>query len=466
MSENKKTIVLIFPRGEAIRNFFYSGTAAMLRKEARLVIISVVPNAAIGEELKAGCDAFYKLEPAHEPYNVRLIREILDLAHNRFIWTAASKLRFNLRDQDAKTLPHKLKRWAKKTSATILANQSSLYRLSSLEERFAQKSNSVQQWKAILKKEKPSYVFNGSHIHNKVSLPVVHAAKSLGIKIGTFLFSWDNLTSQGRIIPMYDQFMVWNEAIKKDLLAMYPHLKSDQARVVGTPQFDFHFKTDWFETKEAFAAHQNLDATKPWVLYTTGMPNHMPHEPEIVEMIADILQAHPDQPQLILRVYPKDTTNRFEDLRERRPDIHFQKVPWEPNWLMPLKEDLALFTNTLRHVALGINVASTVSLELAIFDKPIINVAFNPLSLDPQKLKYADYYEFEHYKRVVSYGGIALAFNPEELKSQIQTALENPEKFQADRKTLVQKFFGTELDGKSYQRIAEFQKKLLIAIAK
>lgn len=459
MSDNKKTIVLIFPRGEAIRNFFYSGTAAMLRKEARLVIISVVPNASIATELQAGCDVFYPLEPAQEPYNLRLIREILDLAHNRFIWTAASKLRFNLRDQDAKTLPQKLKRWAKKAAATILANQKSLYWLSGLEERVAQESLSAKKWKGILQKEQPAYVFNGSHIHNKVSLPVVHAAKALGIKTGTFLFSWDNLTSQGRIIPMYDQFMVWNEAIKKDLLTMYPHLQSEQAQVVGTPQFDFHFKTEWFETKEVFAAHQKLDATKPWVLYTTGMPNHMPYEPEIVELIADILKTHPEQPQLILRVYPKDTTNRFEDLRARRKDIHFQQVPWEPNWLMPLKEDLALFTNTLRHVSLGINVASTVSLELAIFNKPIINVAFNPPSLNPAQLKYADYYGFEHYKRVISYGGIALAHNPAQLENLISDALAHPTRDTTARTALVQQFFGAELDGKSFERVGELIKK-------
>ena len=87
-------------------------------------------------------------------------------------------------------------------------------------------------------------------------------------------------------------------------------------------------------------------------------------------------------PQLLVRVYPKDRTGRFDDIKRRYPDVLFPKVAWEPNWLTPMPDDTCMLTNTLRHAAVGINVASTVSLELCMFRKPVINVAYNPPGID------------------------------------------------------------------------------------
>ena len=37
------------------------------------------------------------------------------------------------------------------------------------------------------------------------------AAKSLGIPTATFIFSWDNLSSKGRIAAPFDYYLVWSE---------------------------------------------------------------------------------------------------------------------------------------------------------------------------------------------------------------------------------------------------------------
>ena len=46
---------------------------------------------------------------------------------------------------------------------------------------------------------------------------------------------------------------------------------------------------------------------------------------------------------------------------------------------MPLYKDLYIFTNLLRYASIGINAASTVSIELMIHNKPVINLGFDPL---------------------------------------------------------------------------------------
>ena len=222
----------------------------------------------------------------------------------------------------------------------------------------------------------------------------------------------------------------------------------------GTPQFDFHFHSENFFSRNELAKREGLDPSRPWVLYTTGMPNHMPHEEELVELIADTLKTFPNSPQLLLRIYPKDRTNRFENLLKRRNDIKSQKVAWEQNYLTPLQEDLAVYSSTLQHVSLGINVASTVSLELAMFDKPIINLAFNPPKLSEIKLSYARYYEFEHYRRIVDFNAISIVTKPEELQSEISRALDNPEIRKNERNLMIADFFDGLVDGMSAKRVA------------
>jgi hypothetical protein len=185
------------------------------------------------------------------------------------------------------------------------------------------------------------------------------------------------------------------------------------------------------------------------------MANHMPAEPSIVENIAVMLREMTDlRPQLLVRVYPKDLTGRFEEMKARNPDILFPTVPWEPAWLTPKIEDAYLLTNTLRHAAVGINVASTVSLELCMFDKPVINVGYNPPELDVRKPDYGRCYSFEHYRPVVESGAVKVAGSESEMRSMLRTALTEPQRDSLLRRALIKKMFGNALDGYSGVRVA------------
>jgi hypothetical protein len=193
------------------------------------------------------------------------------------------------------------------------------------------------------------------------------------------------------------------------------------------------------------------------------MANHMPGEPDIVEGIASILEEMTEfgPPQLLVRIYPKDLTGRFESLKRKRPDILFPEVPWEPAWLTPKLEDTFLLTNMLLHSAVGINVASTVSLELCMFDKPVINIGYNPGSVDANILDYSRYYQFDHYRPVVESGAVEVAYTQNDLRRLLRQALQNPETHETERMALTHQFFGNSLDGNSGNRVAE----ALLAIA-
>lgn len=454
--ETNPRLVTILPRGESMRNFVYTGALDQVSESVDLSILSVLPNEKFRELLVSRYEDVKPLLEKEERYVVRFLREILDLAHGRWLWSEAAKMRWRLREHEAKEgFGPWLKRNGKKLIAYPLANRPCLERLALMEQKAGCKyctSEYIEYFRA----KKPSLVFNSSHVHSVVAIQAIRAAQKLGIPTATFLFSWDNLTSQGRIIPPYDYYIVWSERIRKDLLSIYPKIRPEQVFVTGTPQFDFHFRPEYYWSREEFCKYAGADPNRPIVLYATGMARQQAGEPEIVERIADMLKEMKQfgPPQLLVRVYPKDRSGRFEALKQRRKDILFPSVPWEPAWLSPTYEDSYVLTNTIRHSAVGINVASTVSLELCMFDKPVINVGYNPPNLDISPINLGDYYSFDHYKPVVDSAAITVAWSEDEMRQQLLHALAHPEERRAERKALLDLFFGNTLDGKSSARVA------------
>ncbi len=452
-----KKIAVVIPRGEVIRNFVHSGVLDLVAEKASVSTISVSLNDEINKQLTEKYGEIYPLIEYPERWLVRFEREILETAHNRWLWSPAAQSRVRRHDSQAAGIRRLLVRTAKKAISRPVANRPGLFALSKIERASSRILKTTDEYLNLLKTLRPALVFNGSHVHSRVATQAVQAAQWLNIPTATFIFSWDNLTSQGRIMLPYDYYLVWNEQLKKQLLEMYRQIHPDRVFVTGTPQFDFHFRPEYYQTREEFYAANGADLRRPLVLYTTGMANHMPNEPELVEEIADILSAvgGENPPQLLVRVYPKDLTGRFEKLKMRRPDILFQKTDWETAWLTPKFEDSFALINALRHCALGINVASTVSLELCMFDKPVINVGYNPASVPVGKINYAEYYEFDHYRPLVESGAVEVASSVRRMRQLIIENLRKPARRKTERQNLIKKMFGETLDGKSANRVAQ-----------
>lgn len=456
MQRNDLRIVAVLPRGEAIRNFVQTGALDLVASESELTVLTVVPEPGLLTTLREQYHDVLVLREAMERYPVRILRELLDLAHGRHLWSAAAQERWRLRDAEADTLGKRLKRAGKKLACMPFATEQGVLFLERLERAASRSFVPSVHYEDLFRKLRPAVVFNGSHVHSKVAIQAIQAAQWLGIPTAAFIFSWDNLTSQGRILPAYDYYLVWNEDIKQQLLRIYPRISAGKVFVTGTPQFDFHFHRDCYWSREEFCRKVGACSERPIVLYSTGMAEHMPGEPLIVEQIADMLSEMTDlgRPQLLVRVYPKDQTGRFEDLKRRRGDIVFPEARWITEWLTPTESDNRMLTNTLRHADAGINVASTISLELCMFDKPVINVAYNPPGMNAVRVPYARYYEYDHYRHVVESGAVDVSPTPEHMRVHLREALANSGARRLQRRSLIQRMFGDTLDGRSSERVA------------
>lgn len=454
---HRSHVVAILPRGETFRNFVYNGTLDEVAKEADLTVLSVFPNPAVQEMLSERFERVLPLNQHEDKWRVRILREMLDMAHGRWLWSGAARERWRLRDAEADTAAQWLKRQGKKLACYPFASRNGLQLLSNLERAASRRFRVTDEYLNLYRELKPSLVFNASHSHSVIAIQAVQAAQWLGIPTATFIFSWDNLTSQGRIMLPYDYYLVWNEMLRDQLLDIYPNIKPENVFVTGTPQFDTHFQPEYHWSREEFCARVGADPARPIVFYSTGMPNHVPGEPRIVENIIhmlDEMHASP-KPQLLLRVSPKDLTGRFDELKRSYPDVLFPEVPWEAKWLTPKIEDAYLLANSIRHAAAGVNVGSTISLELCMFDKPVINVGYNPVGIDISPVDIPRYYNFDHYKPIVESGATMLARSENEMREVLEKTLRDPDINREPRRKLIREMFGDTLDGKSGRRVVE-----------
>jgi hypothetical protein len=450
-------VVLVAPRGEALRNFVYSDTLRVLSENARVTVLSVVDDDQILSRFRSQAKIlplrYYREHPA-----VAAVRGVSELAHFRHVWSEVAREVWQRRIDEATTPVQRLRRRATNAFAACLAHQPGLRALDSVERSLSWRMRRTEEFVRMFGKDRPDIVFNCSHIHGPAAEEPLRAAERLGIPTAGFIFSWDNLTSRSRIHTPYDYYLVWHEKMRRDLLRIYPHISADRVIVTGTPQFDFHFKPEFMLDRDDLCQRIGADPARPIVLYTAGMDTHFPEEHRTVEAVARMIQRlpHRPKPQLVVRTYIKGTSPEMQALAERRlEDVVFPRVLWTKQWLTPLYEDFAVYAGMLRHADLGINVASTVSLELLLHKKPVINLGFDPPGANlPHSMRYERHLLFDHYRPVAESGAVMIARSEQELELLIRRGLDEATTQKPQASTLLEQMFGDMLDGRSGRRVA------------
>ncbi|RJR55000.1 MAG: hypothetical protein C4576_00210 [Desulfobacteraceae bacterium] len=460
----KPRILIVIPRGEAVRNFLYSDTLPLLSQNAEVSLLSVTTDEKFTRTFSPYAVQVFPLKQHREKRFVLLLRDVVIHAHYRWMWSAKAKNKWEMLSAQAATLPHKAALLGWMGLVRALANRAALQMLTDLDRRLSWQMRPTHEFERLLANVKPSLVFNGSHVHGEFGDLPMRVAKAMGFRTAAFIFSWDNLSTRSRIMVPYDHYLMWNQDMRDHLLRLYPEIHPSQVHITGTPQFDFHHNSEYWLSREELCRRLGIDPNRPFVLYTTGMSGDFPEEHRTVRYVADILEkiGNP-RPQMVVRTYVKGTTAEMWALaKENLPDVVFPKILWEEKWFTPMIEDQAIYTSLLRETSLGINVASTVSLELMMHGKPVINLAFDPPgSRLPHWQRYRRHIEFDHYRPVAQSGGVMVAETPEDIKDFMSLGLRSPERFHSAQHDFLKKMFNGSLDGRCGERVA----RKLLALA-
>jgi hypothetical protein len=314
----------------------------------------------------------------------------------------------------------------------------------------------------LLRKDKPDHLFF-THQRPPYLAPFLYAGIQNKIPTSTFIFSWDNLASKGRMLGTFDYFLVWSNLMHSELLYFYPDVKAENVKVVGTPQFEPYVIEKYETTRENFINKFGLDANKKTICYSCADVSIGKNDPIVIDAIAEAIRNNEIEfpVQLIVRTSPAEDDSRFKTVREKYPEIIWNVPKWVltrenhvESWSqrIPSEEDIIDLRSMLEYVDLNINMCSTMSLDFMLFDKPVINTVFGNL----ENGLYNDqrFLEYNHFKKVVDSESVTIAKNAAELTMQINDALSNPEKRTLQRKKLIALQISQDLKGTS-ERIAK-----------
>jgi len=288
-------------------------------------------------------------------------------------------------------------------------------------------------FESFLAQEQPDIVFC-THQRASRAVPAMLAARKLARPTATFIYSWDNLP-KGRMAVHADDFLVWSDYMKQELLDYYPEIDPGRVTVVGTPQFEHYFNSHLVEPRATFLSGLGLDPARPVVCFSGDDQTTSPHDPVYLEDLAIQLRRQPPEqrPQILFRRCPVDLSDRYDPVLDRYPEIISSPPAWiaEPGaeWtnIVPTPDDVALLVNVVAHCDGVINVGSTMALDFAILGKPAVYVAYDPPGLNGRGISIHDLYRLPHLKTVHQLQPVHWVHAAEELGPAVLHALTHPE---------------------------------------
>lgn len=305
-------------------------------------------------------------------------------------------------------------------------------------------------------KYRPAAVFL-AHLFDDNEAHLLREARRSGVKTIGFINSWDKLTSRRSLRLLPDSMIVFNDIVKKEALK-YADMPAKDIFVAGIPQYDWHVNHRPI-SREEFCRKNSLDISKKIIVYAPMGKTFSNSDWDIIDLLrGSIVDGQLSNVNLFIRFQPNDFLDEAELtkrpwLKYDYPGVRFSRKRGV-NWDMSF-EDIRGLTDTLANADLFICYASSMSVDAAIFDKPVININFEVKEKQSLSQTPTFFYQTEHYGKALRAGGIQMPESKEELIRDINAYLADPSLDREGRRCLINDQCG-KLDGKSGQRIAEY----------
>lgn len=297
-------------------------------------------------------------------------------------------------------------------------------------------------------------------------------ANKRNIKTSVAIVGWDNPSAMGIQGADVTYANVWSEIHKSELVNGIDW-KPENINIGGMPLYDGYINKIWeMPKKEYFEAH-GLDQKKALVAYVATALSISPNLHIIESLINVLAEGKINKPsQLLIRLHPnhfkpiphyqKECAAIYE-LAAKYPDVHIV-APKALAGDVPRYsgEDFPEKASMLRHCDVIVSIYSTMVVEAALHDKPVISACIDskegwgdkywiPLSTVPN---------WPTASRVNKMNAGKNAFNEAELIQWLNLYLNDPSVQKEDRRKFVESEI-TYMNGESTQKTAEYFISLL-----
>jgi hypothetical protein len=209
--------------------------------------------------------------------------------------------------------------------------------------------------------------------------------------------------------------------------------------------------------------HLNLDPNRRLIVYGTSNAAYVPDEMEIVKRVAQWVEddSFGVPCQLCIRLHPQAVSGPYKFLIEPYRGLASQrvKIDFPPVrdsnllWDLPT-HDIEHLVRLLRDADVVINTASTLAIDAAVLDRPVVSIAYDAAGELPYDRSVRRYYDYTHMSHVVRAGAVQLANSADDLRQKIISYLAHPEQDREGRRRIVEQQFGL-VDGGAAKRVAE-----------
>ncbi len=303
---------------------------------------------------------------------------------------------------------------------------------------------------------RPDLIFL-AHLFDDEEISLLREAKRRGVPSIGFVNSWDKLTARCMVRLLPDELLVYNDIVRAEAMT-HADMAGSRIRVVGIPQYDLYHGFAPLP-REEFLRSVGIAPGKKFILYAPMGEAFSTSDWEIIDLLHRWMvdgALGPDV-DLLVRFQPNDTIAEGEV--EKRPWLHYDRPGTRfsslrgTDWDMSQAE-MRHLADTLFHTSLLICYASSMSIDAAIFGKPVVNIDFEIKPADRLIKSPTQFYEMQHYQNALQTGGIRMVRSTGELLEWIRRYLENSSFDREGRARLVREQAG-EIDGKAGERIAQ-----------
>lgn len=295
-----------------------------------------------------------------------------------------------------------------------------------------------------------------------------------GIKAGAVIVGWDNPSSYGIPSCPLDFITCWSE-IQKQELVDGSDWAPEKVNVGGIPSYDGYFRKEWLVPRDEYFRMHHLDPKRKLVSYASSFVTFSPNYRNI-ETLARLVSSDSlaEPSQLLIRLHPNHFMNeplfagereKVRELTRNLPYVHLvEPVPLGGDLGYYSGEDMPEKTSMMAYSDVFTTVYSTMCVEAAIHDRPIVSVCLDSPGgwNKPGKFSLAltEIAEWPTHKRFREAQAGRVAADEQTLRELLNVYLKNPSlDFEARRRFIADEI--TFTDGSSGCKTGEWLAKLV-----
>ena len=429
-NETVKQILLIITNPFAATNVIHSGLLELLARRYKVHILSDLIKEKEISEINRHYGIQVELLWANIPIENRTLRLLRKLEKAIFF------RHFKIITQTIKEQNHSslLRFIVKATLSTLDFLKLTKPLLKLLRYQIIKRSGKCDQFERIIASN-----FNGVISTSPLDIReniIVNSLKE-NIKTLAMVISWDNLTTKGLINADHDYIVVWNKFMAEEYQTFYQIFKLDHQKIciTGIPRFDPYFLENPGESgKTAYRQKFQFKQDEKMILFATSAAKHFPDQVDIVRHLSEYARIR-TQTKIIVRCHPGD---RFEKYQVFETDQNIRITCPEnladQDSSIPALNTLSSLCEVLMYTDICIQIASTMRLDAAACNKPIISIAYDGDKSQPYSKSIRRFYDYDHQLPLNELNIDRMVFNKQELFDALDEALFNPKfKLQPNR---------------------------------